>query len=246
VKRTALSTLHEIIAGRKYFSVRAIKAATKARQRSLNPATVNQYLYNLKTQKSLYGAGRGWYSTLPVEYTLPTEPVGELSQQIHRKFPLLSFSLWSTKQLQPFEHHTMMHFVTFVFTDADAMPSTAGYLKDQGVRVFLNPRKRDVERYFDTSSHSTIVRPMITREPVDGYYATIEKILVDLFMEKDRLLLMDGAEYQRIFRNLAFSQRINLARLLEYAERRKVDGSFVHTILGSERESILFEEPAAR
>jgi hypothetical protein len=246
VKKTAISILQEIIAGRKYFSVGAIKATAKARKSSLNPTTINQYLYNLKQKGNLYSAGRGWYSTVAVEYQLFTDPVEELSQQIHRKFPLLSFSLWTTKQLQRFAHHLMMHFVTFVFTDFDAMQSTTEFLKDQRLRSLLNPHKRDVEKFFDTSSHSIIVRPMITREPVDGYYAAVEKILVDLFIEKDRLFLMDGAEYQRMFRNLAFSNRINIARLLEYAERRKVEDSFVQSIMKSEKESILFEGPVSR
>jgi hypothetical protein len=247
MKKTAISILQEIITGRKYFSVNAIKATANARERTINPATINQYLYNLKTQqKNLYGAGRGWYSTIATEYKLLTDPIEELNQQIHRKFPLLSFSLWTTKQLQPFAHHLMMQFVTFVFTEFDAMQATSEFLKDQGLRSFLNPQKLEIEKYFDASIHSVVVRPMITREPVDKHYATIEKILIDLFIEKGRLLLMDGAEYRRIFHNLVISSRINMARLLEYAERRKVEESFIATIIKPERDFILFEGPRSR
>jgi len=49
-----------------------------------------------------------------------------------------------------------------------------------------------------------------------------------------------------MFRNLAFSNRTNIARLLEYAERRKVEDSFVQSIMKSEKESILFEGPVSR
>jgi hypothetical protein len=246
VKRTTISILREIIDGKKYLSVGAIRSTTRARRRLLNPTTLNQYLYNLKRKKDLYGAGRGWYSTVAMKYKLSTDPVEGLSQQIRRKFPLLLFSIWSTKQLQPFAHHVMTQFVTFVFTDGDAMQSASGFLKDQGLRTFLNPSTRDVEKYFDTSSHSVVVRPRISREPVEGHNATVEKMLIDLFMEKDRLLLMDGAEYQRIFHNLVFSHRINFARLLEYAERRKVEKAFLQTVMSVERESILFEGPSPR
>jgi hypothetical protein len=81
-----------------------------------------------------------------------------------------------------------------------------------------------------------VIRASITREPVDGYYATIEKILVDLFIERDRLLLMDEAEYVRVFRNLVLSHRINMARLLEYAERRKIEDALRTNILNVEKD----------
>lgn len=66
---------------------------------------------------------------------------------------------------------------------------------------------------------------------MNGYYATLEKILVDMFLEKDRLRLMDGAEYERVFRNLILSHRINMPRLLRYADRRKVKHKLVKEIL---------------
>jgi len=56
-------------------------------------------------------------------------------------------------------------------------------------------------------------------------------MLLDLFVEKDKLFLMDEAEYNRVFQNLALSYRINLARLLRYADRRKVKGAFVKSVL---------------
>jgi hypothetical protein len=52
-----------------------------------------------------------------------------------------------------------------------------------------------------------------------------------MFLEKDRLRLMDGAEYERIFRNLILSLRINMPRLLRYADRRKVKNVLVKDIL---------------
>jgi hypothetical protein len=103
-----------------------------------------------------------------------------------------------------------------------------------------------VEKYFNAASVSIVIRPRITREPVEGYYAAIEKILIDLFIEKDRLQLMDGSEYQQILHNLISSQRINMGRSLEYAERRKVKGLFLKTIMEPEKKVFLFSDQAER
>jgi hypothetical protein len=130
----------------------------------------------------------------------------------------------------------MTQYTQFVYADIDAMPSIADYLRDQGYQVYLNPQKLEVEKYFQASPKTVVIRASITREPVDGYYATIEKILVDLFIERDRLLLMDEAEYERVFRNLVLSHRINMARLLEYAERRKIEDALRKNILNVEKD----------
>ena len=246
MKTTTISILQDLIAGKKYFSVNGVKAAAKKNHHSLNPATINQYLYNLKVKESLYSAGRGWYSSISQKYELVTEPINTIQQRIRARFPLLSFSLWSTRQLQPFAHHIMTNFVTFIFTDNDAMLSIANFLEEEGVRSIINPQKAEAEKYFNVSSVQIVLRPQITREPVEGDCAMIEKILIDLFIEKDRLQLLDGEEYRKIFRNLIYSQRINMAKLMEYAERRKMERTFLRSVLEAEKESILFKDEAGR
>jgi hypothetical protein len=47
---------------------------------------------------------------------------------------------------------------------------------------------------------------------------------------------MDEAEYERVFRNLVLSHRINMARLLEYAERRKIEDALRKNILNIEKD----------
>ena len=125
----------------------------------------------------------------------------------------------------------MVRFVRLVYTDADSLSSVAEFLKESHYDAHLNPRKEEVEKYFTPSSTAVVVRPSVSEEPVNGIYATAEKMLIDLFVEKDKLYLMDGAEYNRIFRNLALSYRINMARLLRYSDRRKVKAIFVRNVL---------------
>ena len=114
-----------------------------------------------------------------------------------------------------------------MYTETDAIDSVTEFLQSQKHTVFPNPKQTEVEKYVAGTNRRIIVRPLVTKEPVEGHYATIEKILIDLFLEKDRLFLMDSAEYKRIFENIIFVKRINMGRLFGYAERRKVNTSLL-------------------
>jgi hypothetical protein len=103
-----------------------------------------------------------------------------------------------------------------------------------GYNAYRNPGKRDSDRYYRQTGPLVILRSSITEEPVNGNYATIEKLLVDLYLEKDRAHLMEESEYSRVFSNLASSQRINIARLLRYAHRRKVKYALTQDILAKD------------
>ena len=150
---------------------------------------------------------------------------------MEKQFPQLQFSSCSTEQLQPFAHHLMSRFTTFIYTETDAISPITEFLGNQQYTVYPNPKQADVEKYVATSDRRIIVRALVTEEPIDRHYATIEKVLIDLFLEKDRLFLMDGAEYKRIFENIIFSNRIAMGRMFGYAERRKIDKSLVNLCL---------------
>jgi len=237
-KKGLQTAILEFVEGKKYFSARALKAHLAKRRPKYAPLTINQYLYNLRAQEQLFNAGRGWYSTLPDALKLDTAPVRDLASSVKSKFPLLSFSCWGTEQIQSFVHHLQTSFVLFVYVETDAIASVTEYLIAKGYNAYHNPGLREFEKYFKPTDRSVVLRPSITEEPVENHYASIEKILVDLYLEKDRANLMDGAEYKRVFKNLAYSQRINIARLLRYAQRRKVKKAFTDRIFVEDKNLI--------
>jgi hypothetical protein len=214
-----------------YFSVENIEAQLKRRRMKVNHNTLKQNLIRLKKKKIIFDAGRGWYSSVPTAFALNTAPIQQLANDIKAGFPLLKFCCWSTQQLQSFAHHMMTKFAAFVYAEIDLIPSIAEHLDGKGYHVFPNPTKSEVKKYFALKERTCILRPSITEEPTDNSYATIEKILVDLYVEKDRVYLIDGAEYKRIFNNVVTSQRINMGRLLRYAKRREVKETLTNHVL---------------
>lgn len=183
--------------------------------------TLNRYLVDFGKEGILHSAGRGWYSFIEQSFELDRQPVKKIFRAIEKKYPLLSFSVWSTEQLKSFFHHMLSRFVTFVYVDRDAMGGVFDFLKDLGYDAWLNPRGNDA-RKFTIGKKTVVVRPAITREPLSGHMADIEKILVDLLVEVSALNLMDEDEHSRVLGNVLAAGRVDVGALLNYAKRRKL------------------------
>jgi len=206
---------------RKYFSREELSNFIPECGSSIRPGTLNRYLVDFNKEGILYGAGRGWYSFIRQLFELEREPVKKTVTALEKKYPLLSFSVWSTEQLKSFAHHMLARFVTFVYVDRDSMSGIYDFLKDSGYDVWLNPRGNDARR-FSVGEKTTVIRPTISRERSSGHFADIEKILVDLLVEAAALNLMDEDEYYRIFGNALAAGRVDIGTLLNYAGRRKL------------------------
>ncbi|NOZ04377.1 MAG: hypothetical protein GXO92_07215 [FCB group bacterium] len=222
-KKETLRTILSDYAGRRlYVNVNKARDWLKEQGLLYKPVSVKQVLNNLKRDGILYDAGRGWYATLSQPYSLNTEAISEQEKILARAFHLLPFSVWSNRQLISHYHHLPTHYVTFIYLESEALSTVRDYLLEEGFSVYMNPHATEVNKNFDIEKNPFVLRPRITEEPTDGHFATIEKILVDLFIEKDKLYLMDVWEYREIFRSVIGQFRVNMGALLRYSQRRKV------------------------
>lgn len=206
---------------RRYFSREELCNFISEGGSSVQSGTLNRYLVDFNKEGVLYGAGRGWYSFIKESFKLEQRLVKRIVTTLEKKYPLLSFSVWSTEQLKSFAHHMLTRFAAFVYVDRDAMDGIYDFLKDSGYDVWLNPRGNDA-RKFSIGEKTIVIRPVISRERSSGHFADIEKILVDLFVEAAALNLMDEDEYYRIFGSVLMAGRVDIGALLNYAGRRKL------------------------
>ena len=204
----------------KYFSIHAVRDCIRSHGCSVQPATLRKYLYGLRKESVLFDAGYGWYSTLPETFKLDKSPVSELVALLEKQYPLLEFSAWSTGQIKGFTHDTLAKFVAFVYVERHNVSPVADWLRDAGYDVYANPRGK-AQQAFTVRGKTVVVRPRVTTQTVDGHYATVEAILVDLFVEARSLSLMGLTECTTVFENLAGRYRILMARLFSYAQQRK-------------------------
>lgn len=218
-----------------YFSVTFLKEYLRKKKISSVPSTVNQYLSQLKKENIIFDAGRGWYSNIKNTFRAESAFQNNIVNSITKDFPFLEFNCWSISQIKDYFHHLFTKDIVFVFSSFDSLSSLNDHLTANGFKVYNNPGKQIVKDYFILQNNTVILRPSVSEEPKNGFSSSVEKILIDLFLEKDKLNLLEGTEYKRIFFNLICSNRINMAQLLRYSSRREVKTTFIKNILMSDK-----------
>lgn len=216
---------------RYYFHINDLKRYFTEKGIKFEEDTLKKYLYLLKKNEVLYPAGRGWYSNIQKEFELNIEPTKKIIKLLIEKFPLLKFSCWSTEQLKGFFQHLPTQFVTFIYTDKDFLQSVKDFLIENDSNVYLNPHKIEAEKFVELKPQTIILRPSVSsRVSKEKNLTKIEKILVDLFMEMKKITLIDKDEYIKIVSNIILNYRINMAEMLDYADRREVKERVWHVI----------------
>jgi len=216
---------------RYYFHINDLKRYFTEKGIKFEEDTLKKYLYLLKKNKVIYPAGRGWYSNIQKEFELNIESTEKIIKLLTDKFPLLEFSCWSTEQLKGFFHHLPTQFVIFIYTDKDFLQSVKDFLIENDYNVYLNPHKIEVEKFVELKPQTIILRPSVSsRVSKEKNLTKIEKILVDLFMEMKKITLIDKDEYIKIVSNIILNYRINMAEMLDYADRREVKERVWHVI----------------
>lgn len=214
-----------------YFHIKDLKKYFTEKGIKFRENSLKQQIYLFKKEKFIYPAGRGWYSNIQKEFNLNIKPTEKITKLLIEKFPLLEFSCWSTEQLKGFFHHLPSQFVTFIYTDKDFLSTLRDLLSENDYNVYLNPYKADAEKFVELKTKTIILRPSVSsRVSKEKNLATIEKILVDLFMEMKKISLIDRDEYIKIFSNIIFNYRINIAEILDYAHNRKIKDQILNRI----------------
>ncbi len=205
-----------------YFHINDLKKYFTKKRIKFRENSLKQQIYLLKKEGFIYSAGRGWYSNIQKEFELNIEPTEKIIKLLIEKFPLLEFSCWSTEQLKGFFHHLPSQFITFIHTDKDFLSTLRDFLTENYYNIFLNPSKIEAEKFVELKTKTIILRPSVSsRVSKENNSAKIEKILVDLFMEMKKVSLIDKEEYMKIISNIILNYRINMAEMLDYADRRE-------------------------
>ncbi|HDT12299.1 MAG TPA: hypothetical protein ENO01_01435 [Candidatus Marinimicrobia bacterium] len=216
--------------GKKYFSMAMVKTFLDSENLEYAGQTVKQTLNQLTKDKMIFDAGRGWYSTLANEIKINIEPVQPIVDAILTKMPFLPFNCWSTQQLNPFFHHMLGKFIIFIYTEKDFLSTLLDFLVDEGKIAYLNPNQNEIDKSFRLEHETIVLRPSISEEPSWEHYSKIEKILIDFYIESEKLYITQFTEVQTVFENILGRNRINIPTLLRYARRRKVDKNILEII----------------
>ncbi len=205
-----------------YIPLAAIRTELKARKLALEPDTLQRYLHEFVEAGNLHDAGRGWYSTLAEPLVLDRSHIAPVVDLIEKAFPLLTFAVWSTQQINPWMHHMLGKFVTFVYVEKEGLDPVWELLRDHGYDAYRNPGKRE-SKTFTVRENTVVVRPgSLSQAPLDSHYATPEKVLVDLVMENESLGLLGPSEFAAVFSGIKQAGRLDMPNITRYSLLKEI------------------------
>lgn len=203
----------------------------------LNQATFGWRIHNLKEKNILQSVKRSVYILVEKKKFQPvvTPKLKALGVKITKQFPTAKNCVWSTKWLNEWTIHQSGRFLTVVEVESSATESVFYFLKDANYRnVFLNPTEDIIEKYIYEQVETIIVKTLLTKAPIRRrkYLSvpTLEKILVDLFIDKNLYAPFQGGELINIFNAVYKNYGINITKLLGYAKRRGKDEAMLEFI----------------
>lgn len=223
IAQSIIDSIGRLLEQAPYFSIHTLREYLAEQKLSYAPDTIKVYLSQLKKEGVVFGAGRGWYSSISKPYRLDTEPVGKLVGELEDAFPLLDFACWSTAQLNEMLRHQLAKHVQFAYVERDAIGSVAEGLRSKGYHTFSNPGKQEIERSFSIGENTVVVLPLTSETPQQNGFAPIEKIMVDVLADASAFSIINIDEFSRGASNLMMKSRIDISMLDRYSVRRKTD-----------------------
>ena len=185
------------------------------------------YLNQMVKAKTLARVGTGTFTmNTKFDFTDRLENVAvEIYDSLHATLPFARMCIYDSSYISPLQHHLAGNNIIYVEVERNALESVFFMLKDAYKNVYLKPTKETIYQYVDNEVQSIFVKPLISEAPikmVDSYpIPTIEKLLVDLYKDKD-FYMYQGAEYDYIFENALTLYNVNTTKLLRYASRRGI------------------------
>ncbi len=194
----------------------------------LKLGTFGWRIYDLKKKNIIESTRKGVYTISGKPHFIPevNKKIQKINSFIKKNFIELNYNLWSTGWLKEFTVLQAANEMIILETEKDSMESVFYYLKDQPFKnIFLKPDKNLMGKYISEESEAIIIKPMISRSPVQPVKkistATLEKILVDIFCDETIFYAYQGSEMINIYNHALKRYSINFSMLFNYARRRR-------------------------
>ena len=236
--------IEEYVKKNRYCSLNEIVKLT-----GLGRPTAIKYLQQLKSEKVIFSAGRGFYTSVSKEFVYQKNSrVVKIYQLIKKEFPDLDFVIWNTLYFQPYYHHQQTHNITFVEIEYDGVHPVADKISQFYRHIFVETKSKDCPPGFDITKDPIVVRRLIRRSPRNGNDPSLEKMLIDLYVIKNKYKTMPDADYWELWRTVYSLYRINFPELIDYALRRRnmramiaqlIDNTEVSKVINGSKSNLL-------
>jgi predicted transcriptional regulator len=204
---------------------------------SWSEATIDIRISQLKKQGIIRNPSKGIYS-LGTKTSYKPEPsrnLKKLYNRLRKEFPFATFCVWDTNWISEFMRHQSFKHYLVLEAEKEVMESAFNLLTQSSKNVFLEPQEEIYTRYISNLDESIIIKKLVSESPVENINGitvpTLEKLLVDMLIDKDLFAAQQG-EIEFIFRMALEKYEINKLQMKRYAKRRNRDNE-VTKILNS-------------
>ncbi len=193
----------------------------------INKSTVNWRIYELVQNGILQRIGKGKFVVgKSIHYLLEiSNKEIKINSVIKKEFPFIKYCIWNSSILSEFLQHQLSFQFIVVEVEKDALESVFYSLKDNFNSTFKKPAKEMVEEFICTRQNSIIINSFVSEAPIQSIKnvptSSLEKLLVDLYCDKNLFYFLQGYELVNIYKNAFDKYTVNKSKLLRYADRRR-------------------------
>ncbi len=157
-----------------------------------------------------------------------TEEAVQIASEIMEEYPAVDFRLFELRQLNAFVNHLYAHNTIFVFVESDVIDFVFDYLHNEHPgRVMLKPRPEEYFRYLVSDQVVILKLPSEAPKGIDEvWHSRIEKMLVDISVDKLLSKIVSASEYNAIFTGVYERYYIDENAMFRYANRRGAGKKF--------------------
>lgn len=221
--------LKEFFKNKTVFTLDELRGYYRRIDSDFKETTFKWRIHNLKQKELIRNVRRGVYTFLarPPYQPVISPGLKKKYKEIKEEFPYSKYCIWETRWLNEWMLHQPGNFMTLIEVEKEAAQSVFYFLQTRHKKgdIYFKPSKKEIEHYISVKQESIIVKALVTQSPVkeeNGICVPrLEKVLVDLFVDKPLFIAYHGEELAHIFENVYNRFPINLSTLFRYAHRRK-------------------------
>ena len=209
------------------FTINDIRSYYHSHEPELKDSTLRWRVSDLKNKGVVTAIGQGIYSlqSKPLWHPRISSPVTAVYKKLLKQYNKLNFTIWSTAWLNDFTNLQAFHYLVIIQVEKDYAEAAFEFLKEKGFQnLYYKPDKKEVNYYFGEANETYVVTTLISKSPLQTVekikIPRLEKILVDLFCDKNILNGFQGSELKNIYSKAFNNYAINTTVLINYARRR--------------------------
>lgn len=231
--------LKEFFKNKTIFTLDDLREYYRSIDSNFKETTFKWRIHDLKHKGLIGNVKRGVYTFLlrPSYHPVISDRMKKKFKEIKKEFPYSKFCTWETRWLNELVNLQPGNFMILIEVENEAAESVFYFMQNRSSRdnIYFNPSEKEIEQYIAARQESIIVRTLLTQAPVKKENGIciprLEKILVDLFVDKSLFIAYQGQELINIFQNAHNQFSINVSTLFRYAHRRKRRGQLKSFLL---------------